>query len=290
MSNEITVQEKWEAMELSLNNGSFDDLQSTASKIFIVRGTDDDVIACETAYASAPPFVGDKIPKKQVSLAERCGADSWKVIVQYAYTTGGASLGGTNLEDVTEVVFDCSSATMHITQALSQECRYSSDGQTANSYLDADHIPIGWNGKLGAQSEITGVDVECCQLRERYTAILPRNTVLSANWKKRVASCMNKMNSKKFKGWDEGEMLFVGCSYSTPAKGVNNVRVTFEFLVRRNEKNVNIGEHNIGDVLGHDYIWATTEDTATANSIKKRIKQVFVAKVFKSCDFDVLGI
>ena len=47
--------------------------------------------------------------------------------------------------------------------------------------------------------------------------------------------------------------------------------------------------HNIGDLNGHDYVWAVMGNTM-ADSITPVIKYIFKAQVVKYVDFDCLGL
>ena len=42
----LIIQEVWEARELNLRDGDFGNHESTASRTYIVRGTDNENIAC----------------------------------------------------------------------------------------------------------------------------------------------------------------------------------------------------------------------------------------------------
>jgi hypothetical protein len=61
-----------------------------------------------------------------------------------------------------------------------------------------------------------------------------RVSKLSTSYKKKVAALVGKVNSGTFKGWSAGEVMFLGMSYSTPAKKAKKVTVTFNFAIQPN--------------------------------------------------------
>lgn len=293
----ITVTESYDMGSMTLNYGNFGNASSTAKKIFIVRNARTEEEAVDAAYKQSPSKIKDvngidKIPKRLASVTERCGDNTWKVEVDYGYTTNSSnssdeSYGGDD-NDVPEVSFQCSASSIHVLKAIDQVLAYKSPD--APPLTDVDAIPIGWNGKVKGQSEASGIDVPFPELREQYVRVLSYNTVRSSTWRRKVASCVSCINKGKFKGWNTGEVMFLGCSYQTPQRGIEKVKVTFEFLIRTNEQNAKVCGHNIGEVLGHDYVWAVIEDAVEQNAINKKVKYIFKSRLVKAADFDILGL
>ena len=90
----ITIQELYDSHQVSLIRGSLLNSGSVATRNYLVRGTNDEIIACQRAYSLAPPYIIDnetdlrlyRIPKYSVSVSERCDDTTWKVSVEYRYT------------------------------------------------------------------------------------------------------------------------------------------------------------------------------------------------------------
>jgi hypothetical protein len=166
---------------------------------------------------------------------------------------------------------------------------YSATGKLPAGVIPPSQIPIGWNGKLGRESSATGVEVHMPELREQYVRIMKYETVRSSAWRRRIASCIGKVNSGAFKGWNRGEVMFLGCSYQTPQDNDSKVKVTFEFLIRINETNAIVSGINIGNIYGHEYVWAVQDNYIGAAS-DNNIKYIFCAQVADFADFDILGV
>ena len=291
----IKVTESWDMNNLTLKRGNFGNGESSATKYYIVEDADDERAAVDAAYSQSPAKIKDTngkeiIPKQQASVVERCGERTWKVQVDYGFSTQSSNSADDedpNDDEVPEVCFQCSASTTHITRPIDQKCVYVKTGESP--IANPEKVLIGWNGARGGQMEASGVDVPSGETREQYVKILKYSKVRSSSWRRKVAQCVGRVNKGKFKGWKTGEAMFIGCSYSTPMRGVAQVKVTFEFLIRTNENNAKVCGHNIGDLNGHDYVWVVMGNTM-ANSITPVIKYIFKAQVVKYVDFDCLGL
>lgn len=288
----VTVEQKWDAIQYNIKNGDFCNQESTATISYIVSGTNSDADAMMAAYNEAPAKLlkrtTDKygIPKRSVSISERLQEMIWKVDVGYAWETNNSE---ENDEEMPEMSFEVSGGTTHITQAYEQKCIYSAVASQKDSDAEAEKVPIGWNGKKGEESEVAGVDVPIGQFSLSYKKIMTYSKATSTAWMRKVAGCYGRINKGRFKGWEPGEVMFNGASYSTPMRGAKKVSVNFNFIIRLNEDDVKIGGHNVGSVKGHWYCWAIYDDDPESKGGKK-IKKVYKARVNKQSDFDCLGI
>lgn len=301
----INIQESYDMHSLSLNEGNFKSRESTASKLYIVQNAPTEEEAVKAVYDFAPRYIespdGSRtIPKKSASVNERLGEANWKVTVEYAYDTNSTatseeeeansvSSGGSESTSP-EVCFQCSTTSQTVTLPISQWMLYSRSGVApGGGALPISQIPIGWNGRTNNEFAATGVDIPVADLREQYTRIMKYSTVRSSSWRRKMASCTGRINNGVFKGWNPGEVMFLGCSYTTPQDSDAQVKVTFDFLIRTNESNASIAGIDIGAVRGHDYVWAVT-DNASASSVTGQVKYIFRSQVARYADFDILGI
>ena len=293
----ITVAESWELSNVTLDKGKYRASGSTGSILYVVTGAATEQEAIEAAYAFAPGKLMDSsgekgIPKRQASLTERCGENAWKVQVDYGFSSESQmtdeDTDGDEEDHTPEVCFQCSNTTMHVVLPKQQTVAYLADGipQMANP----EKIPIGWNGRKGADCEFAGLDVVTGEMREQYTRWLKYGKVRGIAWRRKILSCVGCVNVGKFKGWETGEAMFLGASYSTPQRGVTKVKVTFDFLIRRNESNAKVAGIDIGDLNGHDVVWSITRDTKSSNQILPKVVAIFKARVCNYVDFDVLGL
>ena len=270
----ITVQQAWAGVDLSLEQGSGSNSNSTATVTYIVEGTDSDITACTSAYEFAPEDFSE-IPKKSASVAERLTDTAWKIEVNYGSESKSSSGDGGSEDDEATMNFDCSAGTKHMTQAIEQTCVYAGSGEKKDSSDEASAVPIGWNGKDGSESEAAGVDVSIGELRETYTKTMSKSKVTGTSWKRKVAELVGKVNSGSFKGWNAGEVMFLGCSYSAPSKG---------------SKKVTVAGQNVGSVKGFEYLWALTDDEVKDGERKRRVRKIYKAVVCGTDSFGGLGI
>ena len=133
------------------------------------------------------------------------------------------------------------------------------------------------------------VDFADSGIHEQYDVVVSYDKARSSAWRRRVIQCCGKVNAGTFHGWNAGEVFFCGASYSTPRKGVEKVKVTFDFCIRPNEPACKVAGVSIGNVLGWEYPWVLYSP-ASASSAFPVIDYVFVAQVFEYVDFDVLGV
>lgn len=285
----ITVKQAWTGVELSLEQGSGSNSNSTATVTYIVEGTEDDITACTSAYEFAPDEFSE-IPKKSASVAERLTENAWKIEVNYGSESKSSSGDSGSEDDEATMNFDCSAGTKHMTQAIEQTCVYAGSGESKDSSDEASAVPIGWNGKDGSESEAAGVDVSIGELRETYTKTMSKSKVTGTSWKRKVAELVGKVNSGSFKGWNAGEVMFLGCSYSAPSKGSKKVSVSFHFAIRLNESKATVAGQNIGSKKGFEYLWALTDDEVRDGERKRKVRKIYKAVVCETDGFGGLGI
>ena len=285
----ITVKQAWTGVDLSLEQGSGSNSNSTATVTYIVEGTEDDITACTSAYEFAPDEFSE-IPKKSASVAERLTENAWKIEVNYGSESKSSSGDSGSEDDEATMNFDCSAGTKHMTQAIEQTCVYAGSGESKDSSDEASAVPIGWNGKDGSESEAAGVDVSIGELRETYTKTMSKSKVTGTSWKRKVAELVGKVNSGSFKGWNAGEVMFLGCSYSAPSKGSKKVSVSFHFAIRLNENKATVAGQNIGSKKGFEYLWALTDDEVRDGERKRKVRKIYKAVVCETDGFGGLGI
>ena len=285
----ITVKQAWTGVDLSLEQGAGSNSNSTATVTYIVEGTEDDITACTSAYEFAPDEFSE-IPKKSASVAERLTENAWKIEVNYGSESKSSSGDSGSEDDEATMNFDCSAGTKHMTQAIEQTCVYAGSGESKDSSDEASAVPIGWNGKDGSESEAAGVDVSIGELRETYTKTMSKSKVTGTSWKRKVAELVGKVNSGSFKGWNAGEVMFLGCSYSAPSKGSKKVSVSFHFAIRLNESKATVAGQNIGSKKGFEYLWALTDDEVRDGERKRKVRKIYKAVVCETDGFGGLGI
>ena len=189
-------------------------------------------------------------------------------------------------ESAATMSFDCTGGTKHITHAISQKKAWGIDGGSSDDTGGA----IGWNGKTGAEMEITGCDIATGQLRESYEKTMRMSSITTAK-KRTWCSLVGKVNANRFKGWEPGEVMFLGCSFSGSSNSKSKIRVQFNFSIQENESNAKINGKNCGRKDGFQVIWAMSDTKKGQNDVPVvDVKGIYIATVCEYGNFDLLGI
>lgn len=210
----------------------------------------------------------------------------FKIRVEYSdESSSGGTSGDDPDDDKPTVSFNCGGGTRHVTFALEQRMVKSSD---------APDIDIGtginWNGAKGADSQFDGVDVPSANLEETYTKVM-RMSQLTTSFKRRVAALVGTVNSGSFKGWDAGEVMFLGCTYSGRDKRSEKVSVNFNFAIKMNETNAKLDDLKLGDVDGWDFVWTIKpKNTWSGMKFTTKVQYGFVSRVVVRKSFSSLGL
>jgi len=270
----IRIEEEYAAHGMAMDS----DGEFTQAEIsYIVSGAEDEEAALEAVHEHAPEE-WEELPLETLEISSRNGNDSFTVSVTYKNKASSTSSSKEKDEEEPTVSFDCGGGTMHLTHSYDQRIAYGTKKAGG---------AIGWNGKTGAEMAIAGVDVPTAQLRETYTKVMRLSRITTA-FKKKVAKLVGKVNSGTFKGWDKGEVMFLGMSYSAPAKKSTKVTVTFNFAIQMNE-NVKIAGHSV-EKKGFEYAWALSKTEADEGIPKADVEAIYVDQVCRYDSFSVLGL
>lgn len=259
----------------------------TAAEIkYLVLSPTSKRAAIQGVIAAAPTAYGEnnELPLKEFRFDGYVGEGDIEITAVYAETESSDIPDGDD-EEAT-MSFDTGSGTKHITHAIKQEQVY-----PGLMRFDDAGGGIGWNGKTGSEAEFTGVDVPTADMHEVYTKYI-RTSRLTTAYKRVLCELYGKVNSKAFKGWDPGEAMFCGASYSAPIDGRAKVLVTFNFRIIPNESNAKVAGQNIGSKKGWEYVWARskTENDPTTHIPKVVTKAIYKSEVVEYADFSRLGI
>lgn len=235
-----------------------------------------------SAVLDASPTSEDGLLRENIRFDGFAGDGAMEFSVVYEELDSDSGSSGESDGDDPQMSFDCSGGTAHVVHAISQRKCVLDDGAPDPGCM------IGWNGDI-ANSEFAGVDIVTPQMRESYTRRM-RPSALSTEFKRTIAELTGCVNSSKFKGWERGEVLFAGASFSGSSSGSDLVTVTYNFMIQRNESNATIGTLVLGDKLGWEYIWTITENRQTGKSVEVVLKQVCIAQVYPFGNFNKLGL
>lgn len=248
--------------------------------------------AMQACFDAAPGHVDpndeNSLPKSGVRFDSISGDGCYEISVLYEEDSDSASgdYSSGSSDYIAAFSFDCGGGQRHVTHSMEQEI------------LDGKLNPggaIGWNGKSGSESQIAGVDIPAAQSRESYTRIMPFGKLTTA-FRRKVDSMVGSVNKTSFKGWEPGEVMFLGCSCSVNFKKKPSesdpISVTYNFAIQRNEGSFTLnGKTYNKKKEGFRYIW-TISDTVVEDGKPPalKVKGVFLEKVCPYADLNELGL
>lgn len=202
--------------------------------------------------------------------------------VSYQQSSGGNTQDNTD-DDAVEISFSTGGGTKHVVIAI--------EPKAVEGYENSCGNLIGWNGKSGTEAEYDGVDVPDSNSQMTLT-VTKRMSELGNKWQRNVDAATGKVNSKKFRGYEPGEVLFEGVSFTGSEKS-DSVKVSYNFSIRLNETDVPIATDKNGKVItvskkGFEYAWVAPKfDSVNRRNVPQLIR---VDKVIEEVDFSTLGI
>lgn len=270
----IEVFEKFESRRSTkANQGS----QSFAELGYIVRGTDDDIEARNSAQAFSPDTY-DGLPRQAIQI-EPLGPQMWDVAVRYGQTSSAAPIP----PGESSFTFETGGGSQRITQSL----------QTVSSYAAPGAVAPDFGGAIGVAADgPEGVDITVPIYQFSETHYFENSQVTSA-YKGVIFGCTGKTNDAPFKGFAAGEVLFLGATGAKRGAGPDDDwEITFRFAASPNKTNMTIGSIVGVDKKGWEYLWvryADAEDSGSGAIVKRPIA-AYVERVYDAADFGALGI
>ena len=274
----VTVQQAWSPANIERDNQNTNN--ASASVYFIAFDAANEAEALSAVENSAPDSF-DGIPRKSVSVSDRLTETDWKIEVRYAFPSGGSGGGSAVADRDPSFSFDVSQgATRHITTPLAHKTKIPSSAPDSSAINDGEGIDI---------------DASVCTFSETWW--FPPNKITPA-WKIKVASLYKKINSKKFRGFEPGDVRFEGCTGSRSGNSSSDYwQMTFKFAVQMNNKKTPLQIEDLGSVAkrGWDLLWIRYEEDIVTGSggkmytVKKPVA-AYVDQIFEEADFRELGI
>ena len=245
--------------------------------VYRCSGTAEDTVVKAVAEANSPGdyegLTRQSIGIEPVWVDTNADDGEWRITVRYGKRepteTGDSSYS-----------FDTAGGTQHITQSLQTINSYAPSGETAPDFKGA----IGFNGQ-----EVEGADILLAAYHFSETHYMADSAVTTA-YKGKLYALTYKTNADAFKGFSEGEVLFLGASGSQ--RGTDQWEITFRFAASPNKTGLTVGDITSIAKKGWEYLWVRYEEAedTTAKAIVKRPKAVYVERVYDSGDFSDLGI
>lgn len=267
----ITIGEKIESRR------SEDGPNGRSELVYVVRGTDDELIARAEVETESPESYEGRTSRR-IAL-ESQGHELWEATVSYTAPQEPQVTPSTN--DVV-VSFDTSGGTQHITQSL----------QTMGSYNEGAQFGIIPNffGAIGVtNNSVEGVDIVVPVFAFSETHYLT-DEVVTASYRSALFALTGKVNDGDFREYAEGEVLFMGVSGAR--RGSGDWELTFKFQASPNRFNFNVGPILVEEKRGWDYMWVRYEEEEDlgAYAVVKRPVAVVIERVYPRANFAGLGI
>lgn len=242
------------------------------------------------------PEWSDGLPLHEVRFSDWAGDGSAEVSCSYEFANSASSQGNGGAEGgyydqysrengrtAPVMSFNCSGGTAHIVRAISQTRVYGGTTDDANGM-------VGWNGKTGDDAEFAGVDIPVAELSLSMTKTMKVSVATSTAFLRRVGALYGRVNANKFYGWNRGELMSLGCSFSAPLYGQENVVVTFNFRPQVGESNAVVNGMSVGPREGYEYLWSRSSTVYYNGSPSVRVDAIYKSKIIPYADFSLLGI
>ncbi len=260
-------------VEKLISRDSTDADTSQVELLYVVSGTDDDLAAKQALAGTAPADYNGLV--RQTLRIEPVGPSLWDGTVRYVTPDNQKPETGES-----SFSFDTGGGTQHITQSLGTVSRYPSSAPDMSGAVGVTH------------DSVEGVDITIPVYQFSETHYLSASVVTDA-YKRQLFVLTGKVNSAAFRGFQEGECLFLGASGSRRGKSPDDDwEITFKFAGSLNATNLTVGTITGINKKGWEYMWVRyqdAEDTSSKTLIKKPVA-VYIEKVYDLADFAGLGI
>jgi hypothetical protein len=236
---------------------------------FMVMGTEDE--------AEVKALVEGTIPALYVGLVfqsyhiEHQGGGIWEASARYG-TKEPKKPGESSFS------FDTGGGTQHLTQSKETIDRIALPGED----------PPDFKGAIGVSNDsVEGTDITIPVYNFTETHYIPIARITQA-YKKKLFELTGTVNDADFKGFEAGEVLFMGASGSQ--RGKDDWEITYRFAVSPNANNLVVGDMNGIAKKGWEYLWVRYADAEDENVLVKQPVAVYIERVYDEGDFSELGI
>jgi len=266
----VTVEERAESRESTTGESASVEL------LYVVRGTASDIEAKAT-LAGATPLMYDGLPRESLHVSpvfvdvDNPDGSIWEGVVRYGRTPRPET--GQSLFS-----FDTGGGTQHVTQSLQTVGKYAAPGQTAP----------GFGGAIGVTKDsVDGVDITVPVYNWTETHYLD-DVYVSGSYKAALFRLTGKVNQSGFRGFESGEVVFLGASGSK--RGEEDWEITFRFAASPNRWDLTVGSISGIRKRGWEYLWVRYVDEEDDGVLVKRPASVYVEQVYEYGDFRQLAI
>ena len=218
----------------------------------------------------------------RISAKELSGIDThWTCSVHWApfrtrEPTPSPAVGTTTWSEP-EFNFEFSTASEKIFVPVGSQTVYQRTGASGSAPT------IALIGDQGDGKPPAGVDLLTPTIAFAETRYIPQ-AAFGETARNDLLRLLGKVNSTTFRGWDIGEVLFVGCSGR--ARGRDDIEMNFRYQVRQN-KTISVPGFASIDLLGWEYLWPRHKRVFDGTAVKTtmEIELLVVAQVYETTAF-----
>ena len=230
------------------------------------------------AVTNVAPTKMQNLYLDRLEIDERLNANTFKVRANYDPSVFNED---ETQEQEPSFNFDTAGGSKHLTQSLETVAKFPNEAPDFSGAIEVDH-----------EGNVNGVDIAMPLMNFSETHYL-RPSKVNTTYKRRLAELTGSVNDSSFRGYDAGEVLFLGAHGSRRGKKVDDYwEITFKFAVSPNTKNLKIGSLTISNKTGWDYLWVRYADDVSSDNkaLIKKPEAAYVEKVYEEKNFGRLGI
>lgn len=247
---------------------------------YLVFNVADESAALAAARPKVKAIAGMSL--ESIEVVERINGSTWKVKAIYEVDEEQPEEDNNNDdEDQSMFAFDTGGGTKHLNQSIKTDGKYPKGAPDFAGAIEVDN-----------EGNVNGVDVTMPVLNFTETHTLAGSRV-STSYKKTLAGLTGTVNRSGFRGFERGEVLFLGASGTKRSKKSSAPwEITFRFAVSPNQAGLQVGDIKVARKYGWDYLWVRYADKVAEggkNMVKKPVA-AYVEQVYPEGDFGRLGI
>lgn len=243
----------------------------------------DVISACRASSVVPKKYLGMTL--QRITVTERINAKNWKATAEYKYTGDEDDEpvdDGGDKSEKTSIEFSVSTATRTVSLD-----RVHSYGKMPD-YEGLIDVQESGDGTL----EPRGISVYIPTGTMTITHYFKRSQ-WTTRLRNKIAYRRCRYNSDSFRGFEAGELLFVGESVSYSADS-GYVEVQFKFMISQNEDEIEVGKFRDIKKNGWQGLWVKyAKEVKTIDGKKYQVivpEGVAVEKIYKACDFTEMGL
>lgn len=250
---------------------------------YAVMGTEDDAAVRAVVEATIPAMYAGLV--FQNYRIDHKGGGIWDVSVRYGRDDTQADEADPSSQPAQpndplgpSYTFETSGGTQHITQSIQTVAKHAKPGM----------IPPDFKGAIGVNNDsVEGTDITVPVFRFSETYSIPA-ALVTHEYKLTIFELTGKVNDAAFKGFEAGEVLFLGASGSR--RGAEKWEITFSFAASRNAVGLQVGAIQNINKEGWEYLWVRYGDVEDQKVLVKQPESVYIERVYESGNFADLGI